>query len=107
MSGGHVLPHGSRHDANSPPGISARKRIPRVYEHSAFAAHRFAHQRHRPPWTVQRGRVDLHELPIGEFRAGPRGERQSLPERAERVRGVAKQAADASGREDHAAGERN
>ena len=75
-----------------------------VDENRAFAAYRFAHQRHRTPRAVERGRVELHEFEIGERRAGTRGKRQTLAERAERVRRMVEQAAYSSARKHHAAG---
>ena len=47
-----------------------------VDQHRAFAAHRLADERHRPRGDVERGRMELDELQVGEYGAGARGERQ-------------------------------
>ena len=72
-----------------------------VDQDRAFAAHRLAHQRHRVEADIERGRVELHELHVGERRTGTGGERQSLSNRAERIGGVAVKPADAACRHDH------
>ncbi|ESY76498.1 hypothetical protein X739_33670 [Mesorhizobium sp. LNHC220B00] len=51
-----------------------------IDQHCAFAADRFAHQRHGPLRNVERRRVELDEFQIGEFCTGACGERQAVPE---------------------------
>ena len=53
--------------------------------------------------TVERGRVELHELQVGQRRAGPRRQRQPLADGAQRVGGMGEEPAEPAGRQHHAA----
>ena len=71
-----------------------------VDEDRALAAHRLADERHRTVAAIERGRVELHELQVGEDRAGAGRKREPLAEAAGRVGGVLVEPADAAGRDD-------
>ena len=75
-----------------------------VDQRRARAAHRLADERHRPRGDVERGRVELHELHVGERGAGPRGQRHALAEAAERIGALFEEAADPAGRNHDPAG---
>ena len=63
-----------------------------VDEHRAFATHRLTDQRHGTSGNIERGRVELHELHVGENCAGAGGQCEALAEAAGRVRAVARRA---------------
>ncbi len=75
-----------------------------VHEHRPLAAHRFAHQRQRIGGDPHRGRMELHELEVGQHRAGARRHGDAATARPERGRRARVQAAEAAGREHHGAG---
>ena len=52
---------------------------------------------------VERRRVELHELHVGQARAGARGQREAVADGVRRIGGVRVEAAQAAGREHHGA----
>ncbi len=75
-----------------------------VDEHRALAAQRLGGERRRIAADVERGRVELHELGVGDDRAGAgRGGEAAAP-RLARVGGDGVEPADAAGRQHHGAG---
>ena len=70
-----------------------------VDEDRALAAHGLADERHRALRDVERGRMELDELQVGENRARARREREALAEAAGRVGAVLVKPADAAGRD--------
>ena len=103
MAGGDVRRHGARDDVarlelgTALPCHEARACL--VYEHRAFAAHGLADQRHGIEPDIERGGMELHELHVGQRRAGPRGQRQALADGAQRVGGVGIEPAQPAGRQ--------
>ena len=70
-----------------------------VDERRAFAAHRLGDQRHRIASDRKRGRMELHELHIGEHRAGARRHRDAVAGRLHGIGRVAVEPAHAAGGE--------
>ena len=76
------------------------KRSPlRVDEHRAFAAHRLGDQRERVLRRVERGRMELHELHVGQRHAGAMRDREAVAGGDDGIRRVAIDLAAAAGRE--------
>lgn len=63
-----------------------------VDQHRASATQGLGEERHGLRSQVDRGRVKLDEFQIGQYRAGARGERQALAERALRIGGIGEEA---------------
>jgi hypothetical protein len=76
----------------------------RVDERRPLAAHRLADERERVLGRVERGGVELHELHVGEPRAGAPGDRVAVAGGHLRVRGVAVHLAAAAGGEHRGVG---
>ena len=74
-----------------------------VDQRRALAAHGLADERHGPRSDVERSRMELHELHVGERGAGARREREALAEAAQRIGAVLVESADPAGRDDDAA----
>ena len=89
MSGADVRGHGARDDvARLELGAALARHEPRagfIDQHRALAAHGFAHQRHGIEPDIQRGRMELHELHVGQRRAGASGQRHALADGAQRI----------------------
>ena len=87
--------------ASSAPGVSAMKRSPVSLMRMAPSPRTASLTSGiGPRRSVERGRMELHELEVGEFGAGARRKRETLAETAERVGAVCIEPADAAGRED-------
>ena len=56
-----------------------------VDQDRAVAPHRLADKRRRSNRHIERGRMELDELEVGQFGPGPGGEREALAEAAERI----------------------
>src|SRR6516164_7409814 len=69
-----------------------------VDQNGALPAHGLAHQRHRIETNVERCRMELNELHIGEHCTGTGGECQPLSDRTERIGRMPVEAADTTGR---------
>ena len=96
MAGRDVRRHGARDDVAR---LELGTALPRhealaglVDQHRALAAHGLADQRHGIEPDIERGRMELHELHVGQRRAGPRRQRQALADGAQRVGGVRRRA---------------
>ena len=68
-----------------------------VDQHGALAAQGLADQRHGIEPDIERGGMELHELHVGQRRAGARRQRQPLADGAQRVGGVGVEAAQPAG----------
>ena len=80
------------------------KRSPaRIDQLGALAAQRLGGERRRVAADVDGGRVELHELGIGDDRAGARGHAEAAALRFRRVGGDGVEVADAAGGQDHGA----
>ena len=75
-----------------------------VDEPRAAAAQRLGQQRHRVGARVERRRVELDELDVGERRAGAPGEREAVAGGLDRIRRPREDLADAAGRQHDRAG---
>ena len=71
----------------------------RVDEDRAFAAHRLGDERERILRRVERRRMELHELHVGERDAGAMRDREAVARRDDRIRRVAIDLAAAARRE--------
>ncbi len=75
-----------------------------VDERRPLAAHGLGDQRHRIEARGERCRVELHELEVGEQRAGARGDRQPRAPLAARIGRIAVERAEPAGGESTARG---
>ena len=75
-----------------------------VDEDGALPAQRLGRERRRVGPDVERGRVELHELGVGDDGAGAGGERERLAARVGGIGGDGVEAADAARREHHGGG---
>ena len=103
MAGRDVRRHGARDDVARLELAAplARHEAPAglVDQHRALAAHRLADQRHRIEPDIERGGMELHELHVGQRRAGPCRQRQPLADGAQRIGGVGVEPAQSAGRQ--------
>ena len=108
VAGGDVRGHGARDDvARLELGAAMPRHEPLagfVHQHGALAAHGLADQRHGIEPDGQRGRMELHELHVGQRRAGASGQRQALADGAQRIGRVGIEPAQPAGREHDATG---
>ena len=103
MAGRDVRRHGARDDVARLELAAAlachEARAGLVDQHRALAAHGLADQRHGIEPDIERGGMELHELHVGQRRAGPRRQRQALADGAQRVGGVGIEPAQPAGRQ--------
>ena len=74
-----------------------------VDQHRAFAAQRLGGERGRVAADIDGGRMELHELGVGDHRAGPGGDGDAFAARLARIGGDGVDLAGAAGREHHGA----